>query len=490
MGFDSQHQFGQGANTHSGVKRKREQALNSGPSKISQPKPESKPKVAAPPSVPSFGFSLPAKPPPVEPNPALGLQKPNKKKPRKNNLLGLTPQGEVHEDSDDDMDEEAVFAQSGQPYVNAELFQCHANQHRISIQHRGRSIQLNTAADVAAWIAERKKQYPMQARVAAKKAAEDAAKKKIQEAREVEKKRRLEEKGKSIQARKKGKNLRRKEKLKESKRECEHSISDSHKQELSGDVSAKAAPWTDDDPLARIVQLEEQLRQAKEALARALKPEPTMPVGSASLGPSQQETVKGEEGNSLTVNSLPLVSAAASKGDAVATGAPKVDLGLAYGTDDGDSAEDSVSEISSEEPSSDSSGLDSDSDSDAPPDEESSKANGLVTVPPPSRGRTNKSQICKQFASTGKCKYGDKCLRSHDVVCRYFARHGHCKYGNKCRMSHDVIPNTGKGGAVSGERPRLMTLRERLIEQELREEAKLGVQVIKQLGVLGFFKAT
>jgi hypothetical protein len=117
MGMNSQHQLGQGNGSHAGFKRKRDQTFNSSTPKASQPKPESKPKVPVPPAIPSFGFSLPAKPPPVDIAPVPTPQKPNKKKQRKNNILGLTPQGEVHENSDDDIDEEAVFAQSGQEYV-------------------------------------------------------------------------------------------------------------------------------------------------------------------------------------------------------------------------------------------------------------------------------------------------------------------------------------------------------------------------------------
>lgn len=71
----------------------------------SKPKPTSKPKVAAPPVVPSFGFQLPTV------KPELPTESPsNKSKKRKFNQLGLTPRGDVHEDSEeDDANEEAKF---------------------------------------------------------------------------------------------------------------------------------------------------------------------------------------------------------------------------------------------------------------------------------------------------------------------------------------------------------------------------------------------
>ena len=55
-------------------------------------------------------------------------------------------------------------------------------------------------------------------------------------------------------------------------------------------------------------------------------------------------------------------------------------------------------------------------------------------------------------------------------------------------MSHDVTPGTGKKPSTKpAERPKTMTLRDRMIEKELKEEAVLGLQVIKHLGANGFF---
>jgi hypothetical protein len=86
---------------------------------MSQPSP----KLPDPPAVPSFGFALPPKPSPVEEATAPNTQPSKKKKIRKNNQLGLTPEGELHENSDEYIDEETTFAQFSQP---------------ISIQYRER----------------------------------------------------------------------------------------------------------------------------------------------------------------------------------------------------------------------------------------------------------------------------------------------------------------------------------------------------------------
>lgn len=74
-------------------------------------------KLSVAPPVPSFGFALPALPekPPPPAGQADGFSKRNKK--RKFNQLGLTPRGETHEDSENEMDEEAGVAATDGLYV-------------------------------------------------------------------------------------------------------------------------------------------------------------------------------------------------------------------------------------------------------------------------------------------------------------------------------------------------------------------------------------
>jgi len=80
----------------------------------------SKPNVA--PAVPNFGFALPTLPekPPPSARSADEYSKKNKK--RKFNQLGLTPRGEVHEDSDNEVDEEAGFAATDGLYVHVQSY--------------------------------------------------------------------------------------------------------------------------------------------------------------------------------------------------------------------------------------------------------------------------------------------------------------------------------------------------------------------------------
>jgi hypothetical protein len=332
--------------------------------------------------------------------------------------------------------------------------------------------------------------------VAAQKAAQDAARQKMQEARELEKQRRLEERDKAVQSMKREKKMKRKAKDRLKREDEQVHLNDIIPHEtIRLRVQPQSAPKNSeidivtqvDDPLARIALLEEQLRQAREALARGSTSEFTPAVKPESVAPQPRITIREEESDVPSNDVLPLpLGTDADEENAVIAEVPRLELGFQYNTNNGDSLDGSILEVSSEEPSSGSS--DSDSDSDAPPDKESS-SKVPVKVEAPGRDGPNKLQICKQFSNTGKCRYGDNCLRSHEVICRYFARHGNCRYGDKCRMSHDVIPKTGKGGATNGERTKILTLRERMVELELQEEAKLGVQVIKQLGESGFFNA-
>jgi len=76
-----------------------------------------KPKFQVAPAVPSFGFALPTAPDLTLPPKPLAAGETNdkkrKKKKRKTNQLGLTPKGDQHESSDEDIDEEAAYGGSG-----------------------------------------------------------------------------------------------------------------------------------------------------------------------------------------------------------------------------------------------------------------------------------------------------------------------------------------------------------------------------------------
>ena len=349
---------------------------------------------------------------------------------------------------------------------------------------------------MAVWIAERKKRFPTAARIASRKAAQDTAREEARVKREAEKKRRMEERDKAVQTKRQERHQTKKKDKTVVKIKHEEAGATS-----APDTTSTSAPKTEtpsDDPLARIAQLEEQLRQAREALLNPAKP--VIPP-EAKLEPQEPvvNPIIKEDPDSRTVDELPILDAATIKPEDTTSGGANHSLGIDYSSADGEDNQ-SISDISSEEPSSESSDADSedyDSDSDAPPEEESSKSQAPVKREEASQDPTKAQQICFTFANTGRCKYGKNCMRSHDVPCRFYAKNGYCRYGDKCRMSHDVTPGTGgkKKGASGGKgatgevKKKTMSLRERMVEKELEEEARTGLQVIKHLGERGFFDA-
>ena len=111
--------------------------------------------------MPSFGFSLSALPATAAPDPG-----PCPTKKRKHNPLGLTPRTDAYESSgDEDANEESKLA-AGLGSTTG-----------LAFTHRGKLCALRSPAEIAAWIAERKRCYPTKARAeeAARKAEEEKA---------------------------------------------------------------------------------------------------------------------------------------------------------------------------------------------------------------------------------------------------------------------------------------------------------------------------
>jgi hypothetical protein len=122
------------------------------------PQPSPKPpraKAAVPPPIPSFGFSLP---PPV-------VVKPDVKKRAAN--LGLSQKPKPEESSDEeDVDEEVVYQEK-------------LKGGGFAFEHEGEMIAIRTGAEVAAWIKDRRKNFPTQERIMEK--ADEAASKRMSE---------------------------------------------------------------------------------------------------------------------------------------------------------------------------------------------------------------------------------------------------------------------------------------------------------------------
>ncbi|USP76869.1 hypothetical protein yc1106_04143 [Curvularia clavata] len=144
---------------HAGQKRKLTDRSGDSQPRKNGPQQSSKPpraKAAVPPPVPSFGFSLP----PLQP-----VTKTDNKK--RKFALGLSEQVAQDEGSDEeDIDEEAAFSEK-------------LKGGGFAFEHDGETISIQTGAEVAAWIKDRRKNFPTQKRIVEKQ--EEAARKRMAE---------------------------------------------------------------------------------------------------------------------------------------------------------------------------------------------------------------------------------------------------------------------------------------------------------------------
>lgn len=301
------------------------------------------PRVAAPPAVPSFGVPLPAKPP----KPTDSPRKAPKKKKRKTNQLGLTPKTEEHESSaeEDDADEESRLAgaQSGGS---------------VQVTFRGQTSVLNTTADIQAWIAERRKRFPTQARVEEKKKAEEEARK--------EKERQREE------ARSKKEVELREQQAKASRKD----------ETMSSPADAVLKAKAKADKLRKKLMKEEKRLQKAEADAERARQQQQPP-------PSQTE-----ESSSST---LP------------------IPLPAQKTVETGEGSLSSILDVDSASSSEDSDDSEDDNDDDGAPEEMTSRRQAPDRVAPPAReGSTKNSRPCRDFLRKGKCPRGARCRFSHE----------------------------------------------------------------------------
>ena len=315
------------------------------------------PRTPAPPAVPSFGNPLPSKPPPPSDS-----TRALKKKKRQHNQLGLTPKNEEHESSEeeDGVDEESNFASRGGVGVTAPL----------KFSYRGRTATLQTPEDIAAWIEERKKRFPTQARVEEKKKAMEETKKAREEA--------LKQKRES-----------RKQEMKWPQKDNQGQ--DQHK--ASSDPVDAAAKATQKADKLRQKLLREQKRVAK---AEAEAERARLKLEELQKEPKRSERGGTEMNGSQTSEAAEHVSLAPEK--------EKAD-----GAQHLAETQMEAAEISS---SSESDG-DNDSD-DSAPEEITSRRDGPERVPPPPRENIKK-RVCRHFARNGRCLRGDKCNFLHEL---------------------------------------------------------------------------
>lgn len=381
---------------------------------------------AAAPAVPSFNASiehlLPRKP---TPQPAA----PNVEKPKKQNILGLTPaNADPDSEPEDDEGEETRLAS-----------QTKSAGQGLEIEYRGHVSTLRTPAEIAAWIAERKNRYPTQVKVEAAK--KEAAEKKRKW--EEEKAARLEA---SRQARlKRDEERRQQQQIARAQKEAEE-------KRRTESRDAKLDPAT-------IAQLKaERLRKkAQKAEERLAKAEEALRVAQekrAALDGSQDDQQPFE---------------AAAANDKQPSELEDVDIASDADSTDPDATSSSgTSTTDSDTDSEASSGAESDSDS--APEVISTKQAALVhdlTQQRPKVARLDAPRLCNNFAKYGRCRYGSRCRFSHD------SSKGK-KISSKKSVSSSSLSNTRRKG-----------LFEVMVKKEEEEERKRLLEAIIRLGERG-----
>ncbi|GIJ90753.1 hypothetical protein Asppvi_009715 [Aspergillus pseudoviridinutans] len=395
------------------------------------------PRVPAPPPVPSFGNPLPVKPPP-----AVDTALNSRKKKRKHNQLGLTPKTEDHESSEeDDVDEESKLAPAAADATAP-----------LRFTYKGRTATLQSPTDIAAWIEERKKRFPTQAKVEEKKKAMDEAKKAREEA------------------------LNKKKIERQEQRQAQKVANDKPESVIDPADAAAKAKRKADKLQRKLLKEQERVAKAEADAERArLKVEKLQKVAMEARRGSESATQKNES----QASEVQIVS---SKGNDSETGAvpdessiaPMASGTMVTTTEPGDSKESrnegsaasfSDGSDSTDWTSSSGSEISSDSDEsgdDSAPDEVSSRREGPERVAPPPR--VNKKKVCRHFARNGRCLHGEKCHFLHELPER----------GAKAKP----VEKKGRRGLFQA-----------LIERQKDDEDRRAMEVIVWLGDNGFLDA-
>lgn len=456
----------------------------------------------AAPAVPSFGGDILAQSD-SRPTPSSTP----KKKPRKHNQLGLTPASQDHESSSDD-DEEAKLASniaSGAQSDSASL----------RFEYKGRTAILKTPADIAAWIAERKKNFPTAAKAEAAKKEAERKKRKWEESKK--------EKAEAQRLQKVEKDKSRQEELR--KRALETIGSKKAKnEEDSHDLTTKIhvenevrkAALKTEKLKRRLQKVQRVARKAEEALARLQQGR----VTTKELGPPEvgrSEKLMSNSPDDGTVAILP----SDTHGQNADPSNKISELKVALLKDEDDilaaSSDSSLSDVDADSSEEDddatsSSGLDSGSDSDpnhhpasatdsvsepgsdsdSAPEELTSKRTAPDRIPPPTRIHSSSRSCnaapdekkrprnaCRNMIRTGRCQFGSRCRYSHDLGGR--RAHGdEQKIGRKVIERTDQEKSSGKTGRKG--------LYQILVEKELEEERRGVLEVIIDMGEKGMLE--
>ncbi|KAK0250161.1 hypothetical protein LTS09_014746 [Friedmanniomyces endolithicus] len=385
------------------------------------------------PEVPKFGSAfLPSKP-----GSTTALPSQTKRGPHSNGL-GLTPgdQQLIYSSSDDepdnenpDLDEEALHAELGE---------------KLTFEHNGVVLSLSSAADLAIWQDERRKNWPTRARMSMKEA----------ERRQVgEERKRLFASAARVSQRAVVRTRREEREVEKMKREARAG----GKSELAGGKPGRLSGQT-------VTEIEKARREfkAQEAKLAALRKRVTK--GQAALDSARASQVEADDAEVER-----LAASFSHPNEAQQPVQEEADNSDAVSSVLSDSSVVSDNNTSSEPDDSP-----ENDDDDELPEEAPSK--------PPARpdSTTRPQSLCKYFAASGYCRDGETCRFRHDLPAGPLASRRPLPEQQVPKSTPPTKVKSGSDGEKKG-------IYRRLVEQQGEEEDRLALQVIKYLGKAGFF---
>lgn len=425
------------------------------------------PKVQVAPAVPTFGLPISLPPKPSFSNNGVITQ--DTKKPHASNQLGLTPATEDPEESEDDANEEDV----GEEFLLADL------DGKLMFEHNGSVSTLNSAAEVKAWIEERKEKWPTKQRMVEK---QQEARKRGEERKRIQaeavalRKPLDDQRAQFKRSTQGGKD--------ESKTDGGHGTSSKKRRKKSDNIKEgqlgrpaetelEAAKRSLAEQMKKVEELQAQIARSEAKTAQALPAS-----GAAALSGTAPPTEENSTQDGSQTGNKPRAFKA-NPIDSVVLGTPEykpsvlahsalIPHGTAQDTSQNASSPSESSDASSDVSSDISS--DSDSDSDAPPEEASSKVAPILTP---------QQRPCFAFVNTGYCKFGERCKYRHELPERGAA--------STLPPKRETPRAKEQSAPDAGDRVKPKSLYQRLVEQEQDAEDRLALQAIKHLGAAGFF---
>ncbi|KAK1814790.1 hypothetical protein LTR12_010837 [Friedmanniomyces endolithicus] len=393
------------------------------------PQYESRPGPQPAPVVPKFGASILPSKPGSTPAPSQPKRGPH------SNGLGLTPSDEppIYSSSDDepdndntDLDEEALHAELGE---------------KFTFEHNGVVLSLSSAADLAIWQNERRKNWPTRARMSEKEA----------ERRQVgEERKRLFASAARVSQRAVVRSRREEREVEKMKREARAL----EKPELAGGKPGQLSAKT-------VTEVEKARRELKAQEAKLAVLRKRVAKGQAALDLARASQVEADDAE---VERL-----------AASLSHPNETQHPAEEEADNSDAVSSVLSDSSVLSSNTSSDPDASSadDHDDLPEEAPSK-------PAPPDSTTRPQSLCKYFAASGYCRDGEACRYRHELLPGPPAPRQPLLVQQGQRSTPPTKMKSGSDREKKG-------IYQRLVEQQGEEEDRLALQVIKYLGKAGFF---